>query len=234
MKKLLLTSVLITLTSALAPLVAQNNNGISSNYIEISARAQVEVTPDEIYTQIKVEEGKIKGNPDISILEKKILAAVKNVGVDINKDVTISDLNNSLEKYLLRKDKILNTRTYIVKLNNSKQLIKLFNQLEKDGVYDISIIRTAISDINAVRQQAMAKAAEKAKANASVIAETLGRKLGKALTIQCYESGPVFARGGNMLKSAAIDEDYQEDVSLSPDFEKIRFEQNITVKFELE
>lgn len=234
MKKLLLTSVLITLTSALAPLVAQNNNGISSNYIEISARAQVEVTPDEIYTQIKVEEGKIKGNPDISILEKKILAAVKNVGVDINKDVTISDLNNSLEKYLLRKDKILNTRTYIVKLNNSKQLIKLFNQLEKDGVYDISIIRTAISDINAVRQQAMAKAAEKAKANASVIAETLGRKLGKAMTIQCYESGPVFARGGNMLKSAAIDEDYQEDVSLSPDFEKIRFEQNITVKFELE
>lgn len=234
MKKLLLTSVLITLTSALAPLVAQNNNGISSNYIEISARAQVEVTPDEIYTQIKVEEGKIKGNPDISILEKKILAAVKNVGVDINKDVTISDLNNSLEKYLLRKDKILNTRTYIVKLNNSKQLIKLFNQLEKDGVYDISIIRTAISDINAVRQQAMAKAAEKAKANASVIAETLGRKLGKALTIQCYESGPVFARGGNMLKSAAIGEDYQEDVSLSPDFEKIRFEQNITVKFELE
>ncbi len=234
MKKLLLTSVLITLTSALAPLVAQNNNGISSNYIEISARAQVEVTPDEIYTQIKVEEGKIKGNPDITILEKKILAAVKNVGVDINKDVTISDLNNSLEKYLLRKDKILNTRTYIVKLNNSKQLIKLFNQLEKDGVYDISIIRTAISDINAVRQQAMAKAAEKAKANASVIAETLGRKLGKALTIQCYESGPVFARGGNMLKSAAIGEDYQEDVSLSPDFEKIRFEQNITVKFELE
>lgn len=234
MKKLLLTSVLITLTSSLAPLVAQNNNGISSNYIEISARAQVEVTPDEIYTQIKVEEGKIKGNPDISILEKKILAAVKNVGVDINKDVTISDLNNSLEKYLLRKDKILNTRTYIVKLNNSKQLIKLFNQLEKDGVYDISIIRTAISDINAVRQQAMAKAAEKAKANASVIAETLGRKLGKAMTIQCYESGPVFARGGNMLKSAAIDEDYQEDVSLSPDFEKIRFEQNITVKFELE
>ena len=234
MKKLLLTSVLITLTSALAPLVAQNNNGISSNYIEISARAQVEVTPDEIYTQIKVEEGKIKGNPDISILEKKILAAVKNVGVDINKDVTISDLNNSLEKYLLRKDKILNTRTYIVKLNNSKQLIKLFNQLEKDGVYDISIIRTAISDINAVRQQAMAKAAEKAKANASVIAETLGRKLGKAMTIQCYESGPVFARGGNMLKSAAIGEDYQEDVSLSPDFEKIRFEQNITVKFELE
>lgn len=88
--------------------------------------------------------------------------------------------------------------------------------MEKDGVYDISIIRTAISDINAVRQQAMAKAAEKAKANASVIAETLGRKLGKALTIQCYESGPVFARGGNMLKSAAIGEDYQEDVSLSP------------------
>lgn len=77
MKKLLLTSVLITLTSALAPLVAQNNNGISSNYIEISARAQVEVTPDEIYTQIKVEEGKIKGNPDISILEKNSCCSKK-------------------------------------------------------------------------------------------------------------------------------------------------------------
>ena len=70
--------------------------------------------------------------------------------------------------------------------------------------------------------------------SAEKLASTLGRKLGKVIYIQCYDNSPrvMKAYAGINLRGAVVDEGaFQEPVL---DYDKIRFDQSVIVRFSLE
>jgi len=233
MKRLLLFASFMFFLSAG---VAQEKNFIDENYIEVAGRAEKEYAPDRIFLEITITEKESKGKSSIEKQEKDLFKRFTSIGIDIPKSVQIKDINTSLEKYLLRKNSILMTKSYIVVVNGTPQLIALFEQMEQASVTDINITKAELSNFDEAGREVMAMAAVNAKKSAEAVAGALGRKVGKAIFIQSYASFPRTMYLATSYKRAfdnAVAGELQAPES-QPDFQKIKLEHQVTVRFSLE
>lgn len=230
MKKLFTVALML----GCATLFSQEKNFIDHNYIEVSGRAEKELSPDEIYLDITITEKDNRGKVSIERQEKSLFKRLTSIGIDISKNVQISDISSTLEKYLLKKSSVLMTKSYIVMVNGTPQLSALFEQLEEEGITNVKITRTALSNFEEVSREIMADAAVNAKKSAEAIAVSLGRSLGKALYIQSYASFPRSYKvntGVRMMMDAAGEAAMPE---INPDFQKIKMEHQVVVRFALD
>ena len=220
---------------AFMQLQGQEKNFIDQNYIEVSARAELEVSPDEIFVQIIISEKDSKAKNNLEQKERDLFKALKTLGIDLNKDLQIQDISSSLKEYMLKKDQILSSKKFILKLKGTDQLLKLYKSTEELGVPDLTIIRTEVSDMQEQIKKVMVKASEKAFERASLLAQSSGRKIGKVIYIQCYENFPVTYRGDMMVKSTYnfANEAAPEEMPVLQ-FEKIKLEQSVVVRYTLE
>ncbi|MHC1780411.1 MAG: SIMPL domain-containing protein [Bacteroidales bacterium] len=233
MKRLILLASFIFFLSAA---IAQEKNFIDENYIEVAGRAEKEYAPDKIFLEITITEKDSKGKSSIEKQEKDLFKRFTAIGIDISKNVQIKDINTSLEKYLLRKNTILMTKSYIVIVNGTPQLIALFEQMEQASITDINITKAELSNFEEAGREVMAMAAVNAKKSAEAVAEALGRKVGKAIFIQSYASFPRSLYLTTSYKRA-LDSNVAGELSASesqPDFQKIKLEHQVTVRFSLE
>jgi uncharacterized protein YggE len=213
---------------------AQEKNFIDCNYIEITGRAQTEVAPDEIYLNITINEKENKGKVSLEKQEKEMFKKLTSLNIDLEKNMTVLDMNSFYEKYILKKDKILITKSYILKVSSADMTAKVFAALEEVGIPDVSIAKTALSNVEKIRDGVMEKAAANAKEKAVLVANALGRKVGKAIFIQNYDNYLMLGRGVQPMTKMSISESDDSFVSPLLEFEKIRFEHTLLVRFELE
>jgi uncharacterized protein len=215
---------------------SQEKNFIDQNYIEVAGRAEKEFAPDEIYLEVTITEKDNKGKISIEKQEKDLFKKFVAIGIDISKHVQIKDISTSLEKYFLKKSSVLMTKTYIIMVNGTPQLVALFEQLELAGVTDVNITRAELSNIEEAGREVMAQAAQNAKKSADVVALALGRVVGKAIYIQSYSSFPRTLYVNTTFKRASQESALMlsEDMSSQPDFQKIKLEHQVTVRFSLE
>ncbi len=212
---------------------AQERSFIEQNYIEVSGRAERELSPDEIFLEITITEKDKKGRSSIEKQEKDLFKRLTSIGIDITKDIQITDINTSLEKYLLRKNAILMSKSYIVKVNGTTQLIRLFGQMEEAGITEVNITRTSLSNFDEVSREVMSEAAKNAYLNAVAVVAPLNREVGKALYIQSYANFPrVYRVNTNLRMDLAAPE--VESAGFQPDFQKIRLEHQVVVRFALD
>jgi len=82
----------------------------------------------------------------------------------------------------------------------------------------------------------MAEAAQNAKKSADVVALALGRVVGKAIYIQSYASFPRTLYVNTEYKRQSMDSALMlsADMNSQPDFQKIKLEHQVTVRFSLE
>jgi hypothetical protein len=217
-----------------ASLFSQEKGFIEQNYIEVSGRAEKELSPDEIYLDIVITEKDNRGKVSIERQEKSLFKRLTSIGIDITKDLQISDISSSLEKFFLKKNTILLTKSYVVKVNGTPQLTALFEQLEQEGITDVKITRTALSNFDQVSREIMADAAVNAKKSAEAIAFALGRTLGKALYVQSYASFPRSYRVNTAVKTMMDTSAEFAGGEFLPDFQKIKMEHQVVVRFALE
>ncbi len=233
MKKILTAIAILIATSALS---AQEKNFIDQNYIEITASATKEVSPDEIFISITIEE-KDNKNKSLEKQEKEMFSRLKSLGVDLEKDMLVKDIATQMQEYILKKNTVVTSKSYQLKISSTDMLIKVFKELEKLSIPNVSVVKTDVSDKEKVKNEVMIMATEKAKNRAEILANALGRKLGKAIYIQHSEGyqRDIVIRGlaslGAKMESANVSEEYAgPDLS----FGKISFTQNIYVKFTLD
>ncbi len=230
MKKAFLLAVVYLTT---ASLFAQEKNFIDQNYIEITARAEKEVAPDEIYLNITISEQDNKSKT-LERKEREMFKKLTALGIDLEKDMQIQDISTLLQKYFLKKNAVLTSKSYTLKVKSTDVLVKVFQELESLEIPDVTIAKTSLSNTDDVRRDVMISAAENAKESADRLASTLGRKLGKVIFIQCYDNNPRMIKSNVMeMRSMvyAADEAFKEPVL---EFEKIRFDQSVFVRFSLE
>ena len=216
MKKLMIAAAALLLS---APLFAQEKNFIDQPYLEVNGRAEMEVAPDEIYVRITINEQ-----------EKDMVRRLKDLGIDVEKKLVVQDMSSDLFK---RKD-VSTSKTYQLEVNSATQLAHVFQALQAVGISDASIERTDVSNMDELRQQVRAAAAKAAQQNAQVLASALGQKAGKALFVQDYSYSARPYANIMMAKSAVMDMATEATAAPTLEFEKIKIEHSVMVRFVLE
>jgi uncharacterized protein YggE len=232
--KRLLSAILVLFAASM--LSAQEKNFIDQNYIEVTGRAEREVAPDEIYLNITIKEKDNKGSSSLEKQEREFLKRLTGLGIDIKADLQVQDMSTILQQYFLKKDAVITSKSYILKLHSSDILSKVFHELESLSIPDVKIEKTSLSNMDAVRIEVMTMAAQSAKETAAALAKSLGRSVGKAIFIQCYDNYPRVMMAGAAIRGMATMKMESEDSMLaqSLDFEKIKFEQSVFIRFSLE
>ena len=159
-----------------------------------------------------------------------VAKVLKDLGIDVEKKLVVQDMSSDLFK---RKD-VSTSKTYQLEVNSATQLAHVFQALQAVGISDASIERTDVSNMDELRQQVRAAAAKAAQQNAQVLASALGQKAGKALFVQDYSYSARPYANIMMAKSAVMDMAAEATAAPTLEFEKIKIEHSVMVRFVLE
>lgn len=186
MKKILLISTTL-LFIATSGTFAQTDK---QNYVEVSTRAEKQITPDEIYLTITLEEQTSKGKISIEKQEQDMVKALKSLDINVDKNLTVQDMNSNLQQYLFRKDAILATKSFTLKVSTAQKMGQVFDALKKVNISNVDISRTAVSPAleKSTKDELLVEAAKKAQENATILVTAVGSKAGKVIYMQNYYS----------------------------------------------
>ena len=90
MKKLFLIAAIALLNISI--ISAQNTTQTPENFIEVSVRVNKEVTPDEIFINITINEKDNKGKVSVEQQEKAIVQSLEALGIDVKEALTVNDM----------------------------------------------------------------------------------------------------------------------------------------------
>jgi uncharacterized protein YggE len=124
-------------------------------------------------------------------------------------------------------------------VGTADEVATVFDILNSIGISDVNLSKTSISPEleKKVKDELLADAAKKAKENASILAEAVGSKAGKAIYIQNYYNfaQPVAANYSlRSAKSFATADGIMEEESIpSLEINKSAISINVTCRFEI-
>ena len=203
--------------------------------IDVSGKAEMFVDPDEIILNIVINEKDYSKKTTLENLEKDMIKALKGVGIDTKKDLTVVDLSSDIHHYKFKKNEVKLSKTYRLKTSSAKEATKALIALEEVGISEINIAQVKCTKIEDYKNETRAMAMKDAHKKAKTLTDAIDQPLGKAIYIS--ESDYTNVRNYPRLmmsKSNGVMEDAVAESEM-PDinFEKIKVESRVQVKFEL-
>lgn len=74
-----------------------------------------------------------------------MISALKGVGIDVEKNLTVDDINSDLQKYFLRKSTISASKSYTLKVKDAADLGKALQTLNDAGISDVNLQKAQVS-----------------------------------------------------------------------------------------
>jgi uncharacterized protein YggE len=215
----------------------QSKNFIDQPYVETTAFVDTLVTPDEIYLNIIISEKDTKGKTSVEEQEAQMEKTLKALGINTKEDLTLNDLASNFKKYFLKGQDVLKSKVYSLKVHDAITAGKVILALEKIEISNVLLDRTEFSRIEQLKLELKSKAIVKARKQAEYMTSPLNQKVGAAIHISDqsdnYPVGPLQGRSsGIMIRGYAAKE--KEFTPADIEFEKIKVESNVFVKFKLE
>lgn len=213
------------------PALAQVQEAFPS-YIQVYGRAEKEIVPDEFYLQIVINERDSKGRISVESQQRDMIAALKRLGVDVDKQLKVANLSSEFFK---RKTSVA-TAKYQLQLGSSAEVARVWQALDELGISNVSILKVSHSEIDRYREEVRVEAIRNARANAATLAEAIGQKVGRCFYIYDSNSNilPAVYDNAVLMRSAkaagsveAVEEDPLE-------FKTLRLEYGVQAKFVLE
>ena len=197
--------------------------------ISVNGSSQLKVQPNEIYISIKLDENDTKGKVTLEEQRRNMFAALKRVGVDAEKQLSVVDMNSS---YYRRRGALAVTQ-YELKVATAEAVSKVFEALEKAGIPNVNVSRTAYSKMEELRTEARKAAIINAQQRARELAEAVGQSIGACYEINDYTTTtqPVVYRSKVMLANSASLDAVAEEAEPNVEFEQIVVSYNISEKF---
>ena len=209
-------------------------NFIDQNYIEVNGNAKMEIVPDEIYLNINLSERDTKNKESVDQLEKKMFKTLKQIGIDLEKQVSVQDFTSNFKTYFLKKKDIMKSKDFQVIVHDTKTLSSLFSSLEKIGISNIQIEKVDHSKIEEFKLEVKVKAIKDAKAKSKALTAALDQELGKAIYINEGSYNMYQTRSQNKrMMIRGMSSMAMEDAAPQIEFQKIELENKIVVRFEL-
>ena len=227
-----------------ADAMAQQTEGFRS-YIAVTGTAEREVTPNEIYIEIRINERDNKnGKTTVSEQERDMIKMLRGLGIDTERDLKVEDISGSLRTYALRRNRVLTEKTYTFKVGDAQTLGAVFEGLSEIGISQAYLTKAVRSDMKELRNELRAEAMKNARETAEILASAIGQTVGKAQLIidnNYYDNGVVYYRQNVRLAAArgietvdmAADEDVFDD-AVAIDFKSIKINSSVRVEFALE
>jgi uncharacterized protein YggE len=230
MKKYFLTAVLVTGLYAAA---AQSKSFLDVPYIEVNGYADTMVTPNEIVIKILIAESDLKNKVQLEEQEKKLVSALRGLGIKPESQLTASGMQSDYRYYVLKQKDVLKSKEYLLRVDNAVIATKVFMELEKLGMANAEVVRVRHTDIEAIRNACRVAAVKNAYTRAVSLTAPLKSGVGIPLHITDYSQdgdatslNSIRIRGfSSMAKS--------EEALPALDFEKINLSISIQVKFAL-
>jgi len=214
-------------------------NFIDQNYIEVKGKAELEISPDMIYLRIILSDKNNRDKLTLSEIEKRMTDKLSGIGIDVNKDLSLMDFASNLQTYWLKSNDVILKKQYQLIVHDSKTLQKVFFEFQKLGISEVSIVKLEHSKIEQYRKEVKVSAVKAAKEKAGLLAEALNQKIGKALFVQEADNMNPYSvsnfQANVIMKGKGYSSDsLNESIDADIEFEKIKIESTILVRFELE
>ncbi len=230
MKKMILLAVVAMMSMSVS---AQQNEQYNS-FIQVNGRAEKEVAPDQFYLSIVINEIDSKGKISVETQQRDMIAALKRIGIDVEKNLKMANMSSSHFK----RSTSLSTAKYQLELDSPAKVAKVYTVLGDMGISNISIIKVSNSKIDELKEQVRIEAIRNAKATAATLAEAIGQSIGKCFYI--YDSNsdviPAFYDNAVVMRSLAAKATgaTEEVVADEPlDFKTIKISCSVNAKFVL-
>jgi len=208
--------------------------------ITVTGSAEMEIIPDEIYVQVDLKEYEKKGQGKINIetIKRNFLKNVKSIGIP-DSLVSIAAYDgfggNPWLRKKNKKNELLASISYQVKIKTSKQLDDLVEKLDDEATTNFFIQRTSHSKLAEYRKQLKIQAIKAAKEKAQYLSEAIDEKAGEAVTInepmEYYQPYYNAMRSNVMMKEQAMNQDMTSADGNPVDFRKMKLKYDVTVVF---
>ncbi len=229
MKRFILAAAVALLA---LPAAAQVQEAFPS-YIQVNGRAEREIAPDEFYLQIVINERDSKGKVSVESQQRDMIAALKRLGVNVEKQLKVANLSSEFFK----KNTSVATAKYQLQLGSSAEVGKVWQALDGLGISNVSILKVSHSQLERYKSEVRVEAMRNAKQNAATLAEAIGQTIGKCFYV--YDSNndvmPVFYNNMAVMRSAKAFDAAEAIAEEEPlDFKTIKLQYSVQAKFVLE
>lgn len=236
---LFLKPVLIALGTFLTlGVCAQQKNFIDQPYLEVVGEADTLITPDQIFLSISLSEKDVKNKMTLEELEDRMITTLKNLGIDLEKKLTVSDLMSNYKNALLKKTDILKFKQFELEVNTADQATKVLIGLEELGISNVNVARADHSKMKEIENEVRIKSVTDAKKRADALTRPLHQQVGPAIHIS--ETAPSFRTSAFGLEEVVVtgyggkprgvtSTKKEEEVS----FRQIKVAKTVNVKFAL-
>ncbi len=211
---------------------SQTKSFLDVPYIEVNGYADTLVTPNEIFIRITLSEADTKDKISLEELEKRMVAGMKVLGINTEKELTTSNIQSNFRYYALKQKDVLKTKEYKLKVGDAVLATRVFMKLEELGIANAEVEKVGHSDITKIKNICRTRAILDAREKAISLTKPINQQIGGALLISDYSNdadGQVQVAkqdGLRMMRAGA------ESVALPQiDFEKIRITLTVAVKF---
>ena len=229
------TRILIVLIALLPSLAFAQANQTEKDipYVEVVGSGEMEVIPDQIYISFTLKE-RIENKVKLAIeaQEAELKKRLVNLKIDL-KDLQLADANSDLIKIKRKKNDVIASKDYLLKVSNTSALAKVFELLDDVKVFDAGIERVDHSDIQKMRKDVKILAVKEAKEKAEYMLAAIGETVGKPLIIQEREMFDEFqplSKVANASMLMNVSEPQNEEIpELS--FQKIKLKYTVFARF---
>ena len=215
----------------------QTKNFIDQPYLETTAKVDTLVNPDIIYLDILIREKDERNKISVEEMERKMIQKLKSLGIDTEKQLTLTDLGSNFKKYFLKQKDIMKDKAYELKVFDSQTAGKVLVGLEEIGISNVDLTRTEYSKIEELKLDLRSKAVIKAKKQADYLVQPLNQKATRALHIteEYYDNYITFnGELEEVVVSGYSDRDTQDYEPPSIEFKPIKVASEVRIIFAIE
>lgn len=229
MKKFLVIMILFFSTSGLH---AQVKSLLDLPYLEVNGYADTMVTPNEIWISITINESDVKNKVSLEDQERKMVTALKSLGINTEKDLVTSGMQSDFRFYVLKQKDVMKSKEYKLKVGDAVSATKVFIKLEEIGIANAAIERVGHTEIEKIHNVCRSNAILNARKKAVALTKPIGAELGGLLHVADYSGSDNGLADGQILSVRGMSTMAAKDEELPQiNFEKIRVSINIQAKF---
>ncbi|KUJ61613.1 hypothetical protein AR687_11780 [Flavobacteriaceae bacterium CRH] len=235
MKKIFFALILLATINS----YSQNKSLMDKPFIEVSGQADTLVLPNKIWINVLLTERDSKGKKSVEDLEKEMILKLQEIGINTEKNVSVSDMSSNFKFYLLKQNDVFKSKSYSVLVADAKTVSNVFIGLEKIGISNVHIEKVENDQQKNIRLLINEKAILRARQIAESLSKPLSQKVGNAIQINNFEdissqlAGSIagIAIRGYSAKKYDNENSYNEP---NIEFEKIKIVSSVQVRFLLE
>jgi uncharacterized protein YggE len=211
-------------------------------FIEVTGSSETEIIPDEIYITITLQERQ-EGKDKLSIekQEENLKQNLKEINIDLG-NLSLNNANADFRKIRSFKKDFVTSKTYLLKVNTTDMVAKVYERLDKINAHDAYISKLNHSKILEYTKENRIKAIKAAKDKVEYLSAAIGNQIGAAIEIieteNSVQNNP-YAYNYYNARASNISQNYSNNIDsgdTSNDeiaFKKIKIKASFLVKYEI-